>query len=96
MKSMNKGSYNSSGSGAKPSLGLKSSASGFARPGKRAVKSAAAAPVSSANGKIARPGFAQKAPKTAAGRGSIARPGGAESISGGNASAGASRPKTTG
>jgi len=94
---MNKGSYNSSGEGAKPSLGLKSSASGFARPGKRAVKSAAAAPVASANGKTPRPGYPQKVPKVAAGRGSIARPGGNEGISGrGNASTGSSRPKTTG
>lgn len=87
MKSAAKSSYNAAGSGAKPGLGNKSTVTGLARPGKRAAKNAAAAPVAQANGKVARPGFHQRSPRVAGGRGSVARPGGPEGISGrGNAS----------
>lgn len=79
---MNKGSFNSSGSGPKPTLGNKSTVKGLARPGVREAKSATAASVGEANGKLARPGFAQKKPESAPGRGTIARPGGYQQISG--------------
>lgn len=78
---MNKSAYNSSGSGPTPKLGNHSTAKGLARPGKRAVKDAAAASVAEANGKLARPGHNQKVTADS-GRGTIARPGGNQGISG--------------
>lgn len=80
MQDMNKGSFNSSGSGPTPKLGNKSTVKGLARPGQREAKDAAAEPVMAANGKLARPGFAQKKPESAPGRGTIARPGGYQDI----------------
>lgn len=78
---MNKGSFNSSGSGPTPKLGNQSTVKGLARPGKRAAKDAAASSVAEANGKLARPGHNQKV-KGDPGRGTIARPGGNQGISG--------------
>lgn len=82
MQKMSKSAYNSSGAGERPTLGKLSTVKGLARPGKREAKSATAASVSEANGKLARPGANQKV-SAPSGRGSIARPGGNQDLSGG-------------
>lgn len=82
LRKSSKSSYDPTGSGVKPRLGDKSTIRGLARPGQREARGATADSVASVNGKVARPGFHQKAPKGAGGRGTIARPGGPQGISG--------------
>lgn len=74
------GNYDLTGQGDKPKLGSKSFITP-ASPGPRNPSRATADSVGSANGKVARPGGQQKAPRVGAGQGSIARPGGNQKLS---------------